>query len=177
MHLMGHPLPALTPLQSTDGGEVDLFLLSLSKPCLIFIYPLTGVPGKKVSDSWNAIPGARGCTSNLCSVRDSISALTKREPELSIFGLSTQSTAYQTEAVQRLKLPFSLLSDEKLEFADKLDLPTFEWEGKRVLKRMALLLRGGQITRVSYPVFPPDKAAELALPMLVPDEDLADNLS
>ena len=106
-------------------------------------------------------------------MRDSIEQLTAKEPTLSIYGLSTQSTEYQREAATRLHLPFPLLSDEKLELTQKLELPTFEWEGSRVLKRMTLLLRGGQVTRVCYPVFPPDQAASLALKMLIPDEELA----
>ncbi len=117
--------------------------------------------------------GARGCTPNLCSVRDSIQSLLKAEPTLSIFGLSTQSTEYQREAATRLHLPFPILSDDQLALTGRLELPTFEWEGKQLLKRMTLLLRGGQITRVCYPVFPPDQAAKLALEMLVPDEELA----
>ncbi len=56
-HLMGHPLPSLTPLQSTNGDEVDLFHLSLDKPILVFIYPRTGAPGENVPKEWDAIPG------------------------------------------------------------------------------------------------------------------------
>lgn len=176
-HLMGHPLPALTPLPSTSGEPVDLFLLSLSKPVLLFIYPRTGPPGENIAAEWNAIPGARGFTPNLCSVRDSIGPLRANEPDLQIFGLSTQSTKYQSEVVDRLHLPFAILSDEKRDFTQKLDLPTLEWEGQKLLKRMTLLLRGGQVTRVCYPVFPPDQAAALALPMLIPDEELAGKTS
>jgi peroxiredoxin len=46
-----------------------------------------------------------------------------------VFGLSTQSTGYQREAVEQLQLPFDLLSDEDLSFAEALSLPTFEAGG------------------------------------------------
>ncbi|PWN38994.1 hypothetical protein IE81DRAFT_295504, partial [Ceraceosorus guamensis] len=91
-----------------------------------------------------------------------------------IFGLSTQSTAYQSEVHERLHLPFPLLSDASLAFATALDLPTFSFEGETLLKRMTLLCRDGQITRVDYPIFPPDQAAQRALKILIPDHMLGD---
>jgi peroxiredoxin len=77
-----------------------------------------------------------------------------------VFGLSTQDTAYQREAAARLHLPFELLSDERLEFARSLRLPTFEVEGMSLIKRLTLILSDGRIEKVFYPVFPPDKNAE-----------------
>lgn len=38
-HLIGHPLPSLTYLPSTEGGEIDLFNVSLRRPVLVFVYP------------------------------------------------------------------------------------------------------------------------------------------
>lgn len=83
-----------------------------------------------------------------------------------VFGLSTQDTAYQAEAKDRLKLPYDLLSDEKLEFVQALRMPTFEWEGKRVVRRITLAVEEGRIVRVWYPVFPPDKSADEVLEWL-----------
>lgn len=76
-----------------------------------------------------------------------------------MFGLSTQDTDYQREAVARLHLPFELLSDSRLEFANELRLPIFEIAGMRLIKRLTLIARDGQIEKVFYPVFPPDKNA------------------
>jgi peroxiredoxin len=59
-----------------------------------------------------------------------------------------------------LHLPFSILSDGKRAFARALDLPTFTVTGMTLLKRMALVIDDGVITKVFYPVFPPDKNAE-----------------
>ncbi len=77
-----------------------------------------------------------------------------------LYGLSTQDTAYQREAAERLHLPFPVLSDENLGLARALKLPTFLVAGMTLLKRMALVIDDGVITKVFYPVFPPDKNAE-----------------
>ena len=76
-----------------------------------------------------------------------------------VFGLSTQSSEYQAEAHKRLGLGYELLSDEKGEFVEKMRLPVFEWEGKKVAKRVTLALEKGKVVKVWYPVFPPDAAA------------------
>jgi peroxiredoxin len=39
-------------------------------------------------------------------------------------------------------------------------LPTFVTSGMMLLKRMAWVIDDGVITKVFYPVFPPDKSAE-----------------
>ena len=77
-----------------------------------------------------------------------------------VFGLSTQDSAYQREAVERLHLPFPVLSDQNFELARAIKLPTFTTSGMTLLKRMALVIDDGVITKVFYPVFPPDKNAE-----------------
>ena len=74
--------------------------------------------------------------------------------------MSTQDTDYQREAAVRLHLPFGLLSDAELAFAEALDLPTFEVDGMVLLKRLTLVIDDGRIEKVFYPVFPPDKSAE-----------------
>jgi peroxiredoxin len=76
-----------------------------------------------------------------------------------VFGLSTQDTAYQREAVERLHLPFELLSDAALTLARALRLPMFEVEGMTLIKRLTLIVSSGRIEKVFYPVFPPDKNA------------------
>ena len=118
---------------------------------------MTGVPGQPLPEGWDAIPGARGCTPQSCSFRDHHGALLQLGAR--VFGLSTQSTAYQREMTERLHLPFEVLSDEELRFATALRLPTFEVEGKRLLKRVTLIVRDQVIEHVFYPVFPPDQSA------------------
>ena len=76
-----------------------------------------------------------------------------------MFGLSTQDTAYQAEAVARLKLPFPILSDEHLALTRALRLPTLEVANLTLIKRLAMVIDDGRITKVFYPVFPPDRNA------------------
>ena len=80
--------------------------------------------------------------------------------ETQVFGLSAQSTEYQMEAAERLHLPFELLSDSDLSFAQMLKLPIFEIEGKQLIKRVTLIAEAGKIVKVFYPVFPPDRNAD-----------------
>jgi peroxiredoxin len=76
-----------------------------------------------------------------------------------LYGLSTQDTDYQREAAERLHLPFALLSDAGLQLTRTLDLPIFVVEGMTLIKRMVLVIDNGIITKVFYPVFPPDESA------------------
>jgi peroxiredoxin len=64
------------------------------------------------------------------------------------------------EAVERLHLPFPLLSDARLEFARALRLPTFTIAGSELIKRLTLIAHAGRIEEVLYPVFPSDADAE-----------------
>jgi peroxiredoxin len=155
-HLPGTPLPDLA-LMATDGTSVNLS--KLKGRTVVYIYPRTGRPGQALPEGWDAIPGARGCTPQSCAFRDHFAEL-KGLGVGHLFGLSTQDTDYQCEVVARLHLPFAILSDEKLAFARALNLPTFDVAGMTLLKRMALVIDEGVVTKVFYPVFPPDKSAE-----------------
>jgi peroxiredoxin len=80
--------------------------------------------------------------------------------------LSTQNTDYQREAVERLSLPYPLLSDQELKLAHALDLPTFQFNSITLIKRLTMIVDNGRITRALYPVFPPDQSAEQTLDWL-----------
>jgi peroxiredoxin len=159
--LVGAAIPPVA-LQGTDGTTVRLD--ELEGRTVVFAYPRTGRPGVPSlggDEEWDAIPGARGCTPQACSFRDEharFQAIGTR-----VLGLSTQDTEYQREAGERLHLPYPLLSDERLELASALRLPTFEVEGITLLKRLTLFVRDGVIDSVIYPVFPPNRSAEQAL--------------
>ena len=155
-HLTGVRLPDLA-LTATDGSQVSL--ATLTGRMVVYIYPRTGDPKAGVPEGWDAIPGARGCTPQTCAFRDHFADL-KRLGVAQLFGLSTQPTDYQREVVERLHLPFAILSDAGLRLTRALDLPTFEFGGMVLLKRMAWVIDDGVITKVFYPVFPPDKNAE-----------------
>ena len=161
-HLSRAKLPDLA-LHATDGKPVNLS--KLKGRTVVYIYPRTGVPGVDPPDGWDRIPGARGCTPQSCSFRDHFGEL-KRLGVAWLYGLSTQDTAYQKEAATRLHLPFAILSDEKLALTKALKLPTFTAAGMTLLKRMALIIDDGVITKAFYPVFPPDKNAEQVIAWL-----------
>jgi peroxiredoxin len=155
-HLTGAKLPALV-LAATDGAQVDLS--ALAGRTVVYVYPRTGRPGHASPTGWDGIPGARGCTPQSCGFRDHFAEL-KRLGVAHLFGLSTQDTDYQREAVERLHLPFAILSDADLKLTRVLDLPTFAVDGLTLIRRMAWVIDDGVITHVFYPVFPPDKNAE-----------------
>lgn len=148
-------MPPLS-LASTAGRDVDLGIPDKGRT-IIYCYPRTGVPGESLPDGWDAIPGARGCTPQACAFRDHYRELA--ELGARVFGLSTQPTDYQRELVQRLHLPFELLSDADLRLATALGLPTFESGGMRLIKRLTLVVNESAIEHVFYPVFPPNESA------------------
>ena len=158
-HLTGMKPPDIA-LAATDGKSVNLS--RLAGRTIVYVYPRTGEPGKSPPDGWDAIPGARGCTPQSCGFRDHYAELKALGVD-HVFGLSTQDSAYQREAVERLHLPFPALSDERLELARAMKLPTFEIAGMTLLKRMAWVIEDGAIAKVFYPVFPPDRNAEAVI--------------
>ncbi|WP_040408362.1 peroxiredoxin [Aureimonas ureilytica] len=155
-HLAGRRLPSLH-LSSTAGGQVDPS--RLKGVAVLYLYPMTGRPGLPLPGGWNEIPGARGCTPQACGFRDHFEELRKLGVA-HVFGISTQTTAYQREAAERLHLPFPLLSDAAVDLAEMLDVPVFDVDGDTLFKRLTLIAKDGEIVKVFYPVFPPDRNAE-----------------
>ncbi|MDD1531116.1 peroxiredoxin [Bradyrhizobium sp. WBOS7] len=155
-HLTGMVVPPIGLLATND---TSVSLSALRGRTVVFAYPRTGEPGKiALVDDWDMIPGARGCTPQTCAFRDLFAEL-KAAGAAHVFGLSTQSNAYQTEMASRLHLPFPVLSDEKLALTRALKLPTMEVAGLTLIRRLALIIDDASITHVFYPVFPPDRNA------------------
>lgn len=155
VHLLGKKLPKVV-LTSTRGRQVNLS--DIKGKVVFYCYPMTGQPGVPLPDGWEQIPGARGCTPQSCAFRDRHAEL--QTLGIQVYGISTQNSSYQQEAVERLHLPFELLSDADFEFTTSLQLPTFEVAGKRLIKRLTLIANEGEIVKVFYPVFPPDRNAQ-----------------
>lgn len=163
-HLAGSAVPDLR-LPATTGVDVNLGERCGHRPVVVFAYPRTGRPGvEPLVPDWDQIPGARGCTPEACGFRDLAIEFTRAGAEL--FGLATQDTEYQQEAVARLGLGYPLLSDDRLAFTGALKLPTMTVAGMVLLRRCTLILARGRVRDVLYPVFPPDKAAAEALRVL-----------
>jgi peroxiredoxin len=156
-HLPGMTLPDIA-LPATDGRSVSLAGLGPGRT-VIYAYPRTGRPGEpSLVDDWDLIPGARGCTPETCGFRDHHAEL--RQAGAEVFGLSTQDSKYQRELVQRLHLPFAILSDAELKLTRAMRLPSFQVAGQTLLKRLTFVIHEGRIERVWYPVFPPDRHAD-----------------
>jgi peroxiredoxin len=151
-HLTGLKVPSLT-LDSTQGG-VDLAELAAQR-LVLYLYPRTGRPGQPVPAGWDSIPGARGCTPESCAFRDSEAALALAGARLA--GLSAQPLDEQIEFATRNRVGYPLITDPTLELAAALTLPTFEFEGQRLYKRLTLIAEQDGIAKVFYPVFPPDQ--------------------
>ncbi len=164
-HLVGLAVPPVA-LPSTAGR-----LVRLDEPfpgsTVVYCYPRMGRPDQESpggTAAWNAIPGARGCTPQSCAYRDHDAAL--RALTARVFGVSTQATADQQEAAERLHLPFELLSDADLALTRALSLPTFEHAGLTLLKRLTFIIERSRIAACFYPVFPPDADAARVLAWL-----------
>lgn len=163
-HLKGQEIPHIE-LETTQDVKIDLNH-AFQKPTVLFIYPRAGSPLEPNSNPelWDTIPGARGCTPQSCGFRDLNQDF--ESVGVKVYGLSTQSPIVQKEFVQRNHIPFPILSDYQYIFTDSLKLPTFNFEGERLIKRMAFFIKDGTIQKVFYPVFPPDKNADEVLTWL-----------
>ena len=162
-HLAGLELPRIC-LPSTSGEEMNLTQLQDGRSVLYF-YPLTGRPGVDLPTGWDAIPGARGCTAEACDFADHFAELRGSGVDF-VCGVSSQTSDYQRELVERLRLPFVMLSDFTFALADALRMPTFDGNGQRLYRRLTLVVDNGRIEHVFYPVFPPNKHAGQVLAWL-----------
>lgn len=161
-HLVrGQAVPDIA-LPTTVGERVSL--AARKGRTVAFIYPWTGRPGLPDPPGWDAIPGAHGSSAEAEGFRDLHSAFAALDT--AVIGVSTQSTDYQSELAERLRLGYPLASDAAFALVGALKLPTFETGGTRYLKRLTLVLRDGRIEHVFYPVHPPDTHAREVLAWL-----------
>jgi peroxiredoxin len=157
-HLVGLEVPEL--LLDSSEGLVDLAQLGAGL-AVLYVYPATGTPGRPTPDGWDAIPGARGCTPQSCGFRDHAGELD--ELGALVAGLSAQPLPAQIEFAEREHMPFPVIADPELRLRDALGLPTFDFGGLTLYKRVTLVLEAGWVSHVFYPVFPPDRnAADVA---------------
>lgn len=153
-HLEGLQLPDVF-FASTSGELVNLS--RYQQKLVIYVYPLTGRPDAALPAGWDEIPGARGCTPQACDFSNHYQDL--QALNTVVYGLSSQSTGYQSELKNRLHLPFDLLSDSDFLLRNTLRLPTFKVNELSLYKRLTLIAEQAVIQKVFYPVFPPDQNA------------------
>lgn len=142
-------------LPSTGGEPVNLGTSRGS--IVVFIYPWTGRPGFPDPPGWDDIAGAHGSTPQAVGFRDLAPEFAARH--VTIFGLSSVTSEWQTEFARRMALNYPLLSDAGLHFSGALKLPHFTAGDTLYLKRLTLICREGEIVRAVYPVHPPDRHA------------------
>ena len=135
-------------LPTTAGRRVNP--ARLAGLAIVYCYPWTGRPGLPNPPGWDDIPGAHGSTPEAEGFRDLHAGFC--QVKTAVYGLSTQPTDYQLELVQRLGLPFELISDAEFALQRALALPTFSTGGITYLRRLTLAIRDGRLERVYYPV-------------------------
>jgi peroxiredoxin len=143
----GQRVPDLD-LPTTAGRSVNF--ARAPGMAIVYCYPWTGRAGLPNPPCWDDIPGAHGSTPEAEGFRDLHAGF--RQAGAAVYGLSTQTTDYQRELVERLSLPFELVSDAGFAVQRALGLPTFTTGGVTYLKRLTLAVRDGRIVRVYYPV-------------------------
>ena len=153
-HLAGRMLPQLT--LASSAGPVSLRALSVER-LVLYVYPRTGDPQSPAGPEWDAIPGARGCTPQSCAFRDHAAELA--ELGARVAGLSAQPLDEQLEFAQRNHIPYPVIADPERKLGTALGLPTFEFRGMTLYKRVTLVVEACAIANVFYPVFPPDRNA------------------
>ncbi len=145
--LLGLPLPSLR-LACTTGGEMDLATLA-SEPVVVYVHPGTET-SREVPEDPDGLLGS-GCTLQSQLFREYASSFAGRR--FQVVGLSGCPVEEQRRFARRERLQFPLLSDDMLELADAIDLPTsLTSSGRRVYSRLTFIAHQGIIDRVFYPV-------------------------
>ncbi len=153
-HLLGMTIPDII-LHSTKNSALN-FSKICSRYKVLYFFPMIAIPGDVApSSGWDDIPGARGCTPQNISMSEHHDDLQGYDA-VSI-GISTQSIDDLTKVLSIRKFLQPLVSDSNLEFQEKLNIPTFQFEGRMMYKRLTLIMSESRIIKVFYPIFPPDK--------------------
>jgi len=150
-------------LPNQDGHLLNLYRLDTFRMVLYF-YPMTGRPDRPLPNNWNKIPGAKGCTIQTCLFRDNYDDIIGLNAVP--IGISAQDVDDNKEMTTRLKVPYDILSDEKLELSTELNIPTFSVDSKIYLKRITLIVEKNIIKKVFYPINRVDKHIEEILKWL-----------
>ncbi|MFI5806188.1 winged helix-turn-helix transcriptional regulator [Streptomyces sp. NPDC051561] len=154
--LVGTRVPAEPELVGTDGAPHSP-LAPDARATVLFAYPATGIPGGPAG-----IPGAAGCTLENRLFRDSWPQF--EAAGIAVRGVSTQLPHEQADFAQAEDLPFLLLSDEQLQLAAALRLPTFRSAQNLRLKRLILVVDAQRTVRhVLFPVTDIPAAVDEAL--------------
>jgi peroxiredoxin len=148
-------------LPTTTGRSLDV--VAASAFTVLFLYPMTGTPGRPLPEGWLELPGAFGCTAESCAYRDLSAAFTRLGA--TVHGVSTQTPEEQREFAQRERIPYPLFSDQEHRLVELMRLPLLEVTDEPArIKRATLIVDGERRLRnVMYPVPDPEANAGEAL--------------
>lgn len=160
--LLGMPLPALK-LEWMPGQRLDVGRLGRA-PLVIYCHPGAepeGVPGDFEADFEGEDPVCEAATADLAECRSFAERCLEFDSmRHRVVGVSSQSARSILSLASHEALPHVLLSDDRLELADEMGLPTFEVDGVCHYERLTMIVREGRVEKVFYPV--PDPAAHAA---------------
>lgn len=160
-NLVGSTIPHLR-LPGVDRTPVDI-VDPVARWTVLYCFPGAYADPHDYPPGWSTIPGAAGCVLQTTSFRDQVSDY--RDLDAVIIGVSTQRPDQLGSLADHHGVPFRLLSDEGLQLAASLRLPTFRAGGDR-LKRLTMIVDDTRtIRQVIYPIT--DSAASV-------DQALAD---
>lgn len=145
--LIGVPLPNVA-LPSTAGGPIRLS--EVAGRAVVFFYPYTGKPGYADPVGWDNIAGAHGSTPQALAFSEAYDAFAKLD--VKVFGVSFQSTEWQSEFIARNAARLVLLSDADRKLAAALGLETFKAGPDDYLVRRTLVVNSGLVTYDFNPV-------------------------
>jgi peroxiredoxin len=160
--LTGTKLPPLM-LPATDGAQRD----PVAKSTWTVLYCFPGSPSVEpgLGPGWDEVPGAAGCTLESRTFRDRVREF--EAVDAAVHGVSTQSVDRLVEFAANEDIPFPLLSDQQLDLAAALRLPTFRAAGADRLKRLTLVVDAARTVRgVLYPIVDPAASVDDALRLM-----------
>jgi DNA-binding HxlR family transcriptional regulator/peroxiredoxin len=161
-NLVGVRVPPLA-LQTGDGSSRDP--VRGAEWTVVYCYPGAYAASSAYPARWSEIPGATGCTLEATTFRDRIGEFAIRSAH--VVGVSTQRSEDQAAFAAKVRISHLLLSDQELQLAAALRLPTFRAAGRDHLKRLTLIVRADrEIRHVLYPIADPVTSVDQALAVL-----------
>ncbi len=158
--LLRTPLPALE-LEWMPGEWLDVQALG-SKPLVLYCHPGAEPDALALESELRRAPGQElAGDDDAAECRDfGEHSLQFASMNHRVIGVSSQGARAQLALATREALPHIVLSDDRLELAQEMGLPTYEADGACLYERLTLIVRNGRVEKVFYPV--PDPATHAA---------------